>query len=152
MSTNQVLVLVAVGIAIGAALLWPLLRGKAPPPARGASAAQRPLAMAPEVDELAELEMDRAMGRISDADYQRLRAKVESGAVAPPATVEARVVAPMAAPAAAAVAPAPVAPGTADAEALVRHWRSMPRPACSRCGERPEAGARFCSNCGTSLA
>lgn len=148
MSTNQVLVLVAVGIAIGAALLWPLLRGKAPPPARGASAAPRPLAAAPEVDELAELEMDRAMGRISDADYQRLRAKVESGAVAPPATVGAPVVAPVAA----AVAPAPLAPGTADAEALVRHWRSMPRPTCSRCGERPEAGARFCSNCGASLA
>jgi len=149
-STNQVLVLIAVGVAIGAALLWPLLRGKAAPPVRGLSAASPPAA-APEVDELAELEMDRAMGRISEADFQRLRARHEAGSVAVPPPDEA----PLAAPAAVVpgpAAPAPVASGTPDAEALVRRWRDMPRPTCSRCGERPEAGARFCSNCGTSLA
>ena len=85
-----------------------------------------------------ELELDRAMGRISDDDYARWRRELEAGA-------------PDDAPTEAATAAPPPADGTTEAEALVRHWREAPRPICPTCGVRPEPAARFCSNCGASL-
>ncbi|CAG1769327.1 hypothetical protein BAC2_00235 [uncultured bacterium] len=154
MSTNQLVILVAIGVVIGAALLWPLLRGKGTPAADGSSFAPSPRQALPDVDELAELEMDRAMGRVSESDYERLRSRLESGGGAAAATPAAAVADPVPTPAVEATEARPAAaPGTTnEAEALVRRWRDLPRPACPRCGGRPEAGARFCSKCGTALA
>jgi cytochrome c-type biogenesis protein CcmI len=131
--TEQV-VAIAIGAAVAAFVLRPLLRGK------GASSrsANISTASAGGSDELAELELDREMGRVSEVDYQRWRAELERATPAPaPADQTAVVVA-----------------GTAmeRAEELVRQWRNAPRPACPNCGLRPEPGARYCSNCGAAIS
>ena len=131
MTTNELLILVVIGVVAAAFILRPLLRG------RGAGVAgprrdttvpsvARPVAS----EELAELELDRAMGRVSEADFVRWRGELE------PAP-DARQAEPV---------------GDRErAEALVRRWRESPRARCPQCGERPEPAARFCSNCGASL-
>lgn len=136
---NQQLVLIALGLVVAAFVTWPFWRGRrAPAPPR----ATPPRAKAPALsDELAELELDREMGRVSEEDYARWRAELEP--VAPPAEPAVEV---------AVVAPPVVEDVTARAEALVRRWHEAPRPTCPDCGLRPEPDARFCSNCGASLA
>jgi hypothetical protein len=141
--TNEIF-LVALAIAAAVLALLPLARkrgkGGARTPAEG-TATGRPHPTAP--DELAELELDRAMGRVSEEDFRKwkgeLEADIATGPTGPPAL-----------PAPAEVPP----PGDARerAEALVRQWRAAPRPTCPSCGQRPEPGARFCSNCGAPLA
>ena len=142
---NEQLVLVGIGLVAAAFILRPLLRG------RGAASAPvvRPAEPSPVTpassDELAELELDRAMGRVSEEDYARWRRELETQA--PPVT-------PPSPDRPATPAPAPLVmpdDATARAEALVRRFRDAPRPTCPTCGERPEAGARYCSSCGTAL-
>jgi cytochrome c-type biogenesis protein CcmI len=134
---NEQLVLIVLGVVAAAFVLWPLIRGRgpgAPPPGPAAQAPVHPTAP----DELAELELDRAMGRVSEADYERWRGELEADITA--------------------VEPAPpsAAKGTRDAtgraEDLVRQWREAPRPSCPTCGVRPQPEARFCSNCGAPLS
>lgn len=132
MTTNELLILVVIGVVAAAFILRPLLRGRgasaarAPRPGPRAAAVLRPAAS----EELAELELDRAMGRVSEADFERWRNELEPGP-------DARQAEPV--------------DDRDRAEALVRRWREAPRAKCPKCGERPEAGARFCSNCGASL-
>ena len=128
---NETAVLIVLGLVAAAFVLRPLLRG------RGATAAStapvdRPVhPTAP--DELAELELDRAMGRVSEADFEKWRGELEAD-IAP-------VAGPQHAP----------ADSNARAEALVRQWREAARPTCPNCGLRPEPAAPYCSNCGTAL-
>ena len=136
---NEQLVLIAIGLVVAVFILRPLVRGQrsaSPPGERPAMRSESPASS----EELAELELDRALGRVSEEDYVRWRGELEQ---------EAKPVDP-----AMPVTPAP-APGpddaTARAEALVRRWREAPRPSCPACGERPEPGARYCSSCGASL-
>jgi len=132
MTTNELLILVVIGVVAAAFILRPLLRGRgasaarAPRPGPRAAAVLRPAAS----EELAELELDRAMGRVSEADFERWRHELEP-------VPDARQAEPV--------------DDRDRAEALVRRWREAPRAKCPKCGERPEAGARFCSNCGASL-
>lgn len=87
---------------------------------------------------LKEIDFDRATGKLSDADYDYLKTRYtqealeaireEDGADGPPSYP------------ADSVGPSP-APG-AD---------TGPGHVCPRCGPRPEADARFCSQCGTAL-
>jgi len=132
MTTNELLVLIVIGVVAAAFILRPLLRGRgagvarAPRPVKPAPSVVRPVAS----EELAELELDRAMGRVSEADYERWRGELEPAPDAHQAE--------------------PVDDRT-RAEALVRRWREAPRAKCPSCGERPEPEARFCSNCGASL-
>jgi hypothetical protein len=125
---NQQLVLLAIGVVVAVIILRPLLRGRPRDSARPSGQASPPAAIS---DELAELELDRAMGRVSDDDYAKWREELE---------------------------PAPDLPGLprddarSSAEALVRQWRDRPKARCPNCGERPEPEARFCSNCGTAVA
>lgn len=123
---NEQLVLIAIGVVAAAFILRPLLRGR---PTRAAKTST-PTPAPASSEELNELELDRAMGRVSDEDYAKWRRELE--VAAPPAPVPADV--------------------TSRAEALVRQWREAPRPVCPDCGIRPEPEARFCSNCGASLA
>ena len=129
---NEQAVLIAIGLVVAVVVLSPLLRG-----ARGRTASA--VAVTPQAEampeELAELELDRAMGRVSEADYARFRSELEI----PPAVD-------------AGVTVEPEDDNTARAEALVRRWREAPRPTCPTCGVRPEPGARYCSTCGASLA
>jgi cytochrome c-type biogenesis protein CcmI len=127
---NEQLTLIVLGVFAAAFILRPLLRGRT----RTATTTVRTGAPAAPSDELAELELDRSMGRVSEEDYTRWRAELERQAppVLEPATPAA-------------------ASATVRAEALVRQWRDVPRPECPNCGQRPEPEARFCSNCGTPL-
>lgn len=89
---------------------------------------------------LREIEFDRATGKLSDADYQALRASYAERAI--------REMRGTAAPA------VPALPGVAAAddevEARVRAYRQARRD-CTRCGLRPEADAVYCSTCGDYL-
>lgn len=131
---NEQIVLIAIAVVAAAFILRPLLRGRASVPD-----ARRERDAAPSAsDELAELELDREMGRVSEADYVKWRGEIEA-ATPDPAVPDATVV-------------APAVDAESRAEALVRRWRDAPRPECPNCGQRPEPGAKYCSNCGTSLA
>jgi hypothetical protein len=136
---NEKVVLVAIGLVVAAFVLRPLLRGRGSPtrPA-GPDAARGGVIHPTAPDELAELELDRSMGRVSEADYERwrgeLEADIESGATGATGATGTEGAA-----------------GTVRAEALVRKWREAPRPTCPKCGLRPEPEARFCSNCGSAL-
>lgn len=141
--------------------------------AESAPAVPGPIAMA-----LEELELDRAMGKLSERDYEDLRATLlrESAAAAatrmsdalpanastsaPPPDVGAHPE-PLSAPIAARVpglapelVPSAATPSSrdldAEAEQLVRSAGAN-MVSCPDCGPRPEPGAPFCSNCGRAL-
>jgi hypothetical protein len=130
---SQELVLVVIGVIVAAFVLRPLLKGRAK--AAPAAPVRDPGPAVASADELAELELDHSMGRVSDDDYARWREQLAESGVAvsdeggDPVAADAR----------------------GRAELLVRQFRDTPRPRCATCGERPEPGARFCSSCGSAL-
>ena len=135
----------AVGLAALAVVLEPLFRGV---PARVASTDDDDPVPLDEVDSpklralvaLKEIEFDRATGKLSDEDYERLRVRYSAEAVA---AMHAEQPAPSPA--------TPAAPAAdEDAEALIRRARTA-RRVCPRHGPRPEADAVFCSECGGRL-
>jgi hypothetical protein len=75
---------------------------------------------------LKEIEFDRATGKLSDADYETLRSRYTSEALAALRTEE------------------PAAPSSPVSR--------VPSPACPSHGPRPETDAQFCSDCGRRLA
>ena len=81
---------------------------------------------------LREIEFDRATGKLSEADYAQLKEQYTRQALARMRR-----------------APTPLVEED-DLEATIRAYRTE-RPACDRCGPRPEADAIFCSNCGQYL-
>lgn len=126
---NETVIIGVLGVLAAVLILGPLLRGRS----RTSVPSKAPPVAAPGTsDELEELELDRAMGRISEADYSRWKAAL---AVAESA----------------ADPELPATDARARAEALVRQWKEKPRRRCEKCGERPEPEARFCSNCGAEL-
>lgn len=97
---------------------------------------------------LREIEFDRATGKLSDVDYEFLKARYTNIALAALRADDAD-------------APA-VGAGVIDLEALVasrrrqladaRRHATPGAPSCATCGPRPEPDARFCSSCGVALA
>lgn len=119
-------------------VLRPLLRQGLP-----ARPAVPPLPVPPAVGDapmqaLEEIEFDRATGKLSEADYQALKARYARRAAAQLATSGVDV---------------PLLPdGTVDlAELAVRQVQAH-APVCPGCGPRPETDAAFCSSCGRYLA
>jgi cytochrome c-type biogenesis protein CcmH/NrfG len=129
---SQELVLVVIGLVVAVIVFSPLMRGRTKPEAGVTVKDHGPAAAS--ADELSELELDHEMGRVSDADYERWRGEI---AVPSEPVPDARNDA--------------VTDATSRAEALVRQFRDRPPAHCPKCGDRPEADARFCSNCGTTL-
>ena len=86
---------------------------------------------------LREIEFDRATGKLSDADYESLKAKYTTEAVAAVRAEDAGV----------REGPAPAAQ---RAPAVAGSSRS-PAVACPVHGPRPESGAEFCAECGRRL-
>lgn len=87
---------------------------------------------------LEEITFDRATGKLTDADYQALRARYEAELGSPPPTATATVV------------PGDRVPDDDPAEALIRRMRGDTR-VCPSCGPRAEPDAAFCSHCGRFL-
>jgi predicted nucleic acid-binding Zn ribbon protein len=95
---------------------------------------------------LKEIEFDRATGKLSDADYDSLKARYSEEALAALEADERQ---------------AGGAVPTGDPEDLIaarlRQLRSAPTagqplpPPCPTCGPRPEPDALFCSTCGQAL-
>jgi hypothetical protein len=80
---------------------------------------------------LKEIEFDRATGKLSDTDYDQLKAKYTGEALA-------------------------AMRGDQEAGSREQPAKSAPRsllsaPACPQHGARPEPGAQFCSECGRRL-
>jgi cytochrome c-type biogenesis protein CcmI len=150
---NEVVVVAAIGVVAAVFILRPLLRGRGaavrPTAPRGSLNVAQPAGLVAS-EELAELELDRAMGRVSEEDFVKWRGEIEAGVTADDASPAAAADAEPTDSAAAPVAEPTDA--TARAEALVRRWSTVPRPSCPDCGVRPEPEARYCSNCGASLA
>ena len=123
-------------LAVGALafVLYPLFfdsRTPAPPP-RALPRTEEESA----IRALREIEFDRATGKLSDPDYEALRATYAERALR-----ELRGSAP-------AVASVPAVDD--DIEARVKAYRAA-RPECNRCGLRPEPDAIYCSTCGDFL-
>ena len=81
---------------------------------------------------LREIEFDRATGKLSDADYAQLKEQYTRQALARMRGAPAG------------------ASADDDVEATIRAYRAE-RPSCNRCGLRPEVDAIFCSSCGQYL-
>lgn len=81
---------------------------------------------------LREIEFDRATGKLSDADYDGLRAKYTAEALA-------------------ALRAGDEERGMGPAPASTRSPSPVPRLACPTHGPRPEPDAVFCSDCGRRL-
>jgi hypothetical protein len=133
---------VLLAIATLAYVMWPLFRGAGEratvPNARGA-VPRRAEDLA--VRALREIEFDRATGKLSDSDYEQLKARFTADAV--------RAI--RAAGDAAAPAHATTASPVTDTESLVRAARSGVRT-CPLCDTiAPEPGAVYCSTCGGFL-
>lgn len=86
---------------------------------------------------LKEIEFDRATGKLSDDDYNELKARYGRDALAAMDVEERQT--------------AVVADSDDPAEALIRSARKDLQ-VCPHCGPRPETGAAFCSECGRPLA
>ncbi len=137
------MVLEAVAAAlVGLAALWLVLQPligsdhKPPPPVEPLDPEETPRGAA--LATLKEIDFDRETGKLSDGDYEFLKAKYTTLALealraeshdAAADTIEAMVA------------------------ARVRSLRAagIPSATCSTCGPRPEPDAVFCSRCGQSL-
>ncbi len=117
-------------------ILWPQAEVDIPPGEEGDDPNDDLSPQAVALRALKEIEFDRAMGKLSDADYDELHAKYtqealtalrEQGGPTPGAS-----------------------PGIREPRAVAR-GQSAERPACPADGPRPEPDAVFCSTCGRRL-
>ena len=134
-------------VLVALAILWllfaPLLGASSPEPAweEPEDPDETPRGVA--LIALKDLELDRATGKLSDEDYEMLKARYAGEAIAALRTEEAR----------------PAARSAVDVEALVAGRRRVVEGveargralSCPRCGPRPEPDARCCSGCGATL-
>ena len=86
---------------------------------------------------LKEIEFDRATGKLSDGDYEELKAKYTAAALAALRTE---------------TGTGEVERGMGLASAATPPSSPVPRPPCPIHGPRPESDAQFCSECGSRLA
>ncbi|MFL5578117.1 MAG: zinc ribbon domain-containing protein [Gemmatimonadaceae bacterium] len=139
----------ALAIAALAFVLYPLIAGSAPASSAarggatpaGAPAGSPPAGGGSAIEALREIEFDRATGKLSDADYDALKATYTREALAAlRADESARAVAALAV--------------EDPAEAAVLRYRGalLALPSCEVHGPRPEPDAVYCSDCGRYLA
>jgi hypothetical protein len=134
-----------VGILLAAGAIYfvllPILRpslepaSDAPPTDEGEDPADDMSPRAVALRALKEIEFDRATGKLSDQDYDQLKAKYTTEALAAMRGDAGRATGGEVAPAV--VVPRPPSP--------------LPRPTCPEHGTRPEVDAQFCSECGRRL-
>ncbi len=121
-------------LAVGALtfVLFPLFAGAIAIPRRVVPTAREDAAFAEQeaVVALREIEFDRVTGKLSDRDYDELKARYTELAVSAMRTGETTSDDPI--------------------EAAVLAYRARIRR-CAQCGPRPEPDALYCSNCGSYL-
>ncbi len=141
-----------VGVVALCLVLQPLIRPRSSPPLpyEPLDPEETPKGIA--LAALKEIEFDRETGKLSDDDYESLKAKYtvtavealrqeQAGAVSN--DIEALIAAKVRAlRSASATTPSDTAPSPTPG----------PTPVCDTCGPRPEADAVFCSTCGRRLA
>lgn len=134
MSAAMLALLVGTVLALGALafVLYPIFADAGAGPPQPVISSE-PTDVERAVDALREVEFDRATGKLSDPDYARLKAAYTADAVLAMRSDEAS------------------GPQGDAAEALIERYRRA-EVDCPNCGERPELGAAFCSNCGQRLA
>jgi hypothetical protein len=141
-----------VGTALHQALAGFLAGDTAPPPpalsVRDRAALETEKALV--LRSLKELEFDRAMGKISEADFTEIGGRLRGKAVAIMEDLErsdARV-------AAQAVrrAAAPVPPAAPAGPAVARPPASTGAMMCPSCGSASDGDAKFCKHCGSRLS
>jgi hypothetical protein len=158
---GEALAAVVVGVLVLWLVLQPLIR---PSPAAGSAVEPvdpEETAKGIALTALKEIEFDRETGKLSEADYEFLKAKYtnaalealrvdsagESGTVSD--DVEAMVAARVRALRSASARPPSDAPPNLPLSSQVSSPASL--PACRTCGPRPEPDAVFCSSCGRRL-
>lgn len=94
------------------------------------------------LEALREIEFDQATGKLSDSDYEELKAKYTAMALAELRDQDDAAIA--------SVAREALAEGEDPVEAAVRAVQSR-RPNCRSCGPRPESDSVYCSSCGSYL-
>lgn len=99
--------------------------------------APEPIAEESAIEALREIEFDRATGKVTETDYEQLKAQYTREAVLETRRRQGTV-------------EPPAAVSDAEVEAAVQAYRQS-RLACPDCGVRPEADAVYCSNCGRHL-
>lgn len=132
---TPLLVGTALALVALAFVLFPLFadsRSARPVPARP-PASREPASSARAIADLREIEFDRATGKLSDSDYDALKAEYTRGALTAMRAEESRATV-----------------GDDEVEAAILKYRSQLR-ACAACGPRPEPDALYCSTCGRYL-
>lgn len=123
-------------LAVGALafVLFPLFAGAGIIPVLATATARQTAGSAEQeaIVALREIEFDRATGKLSDSDYDELRARYTQHALD------------------AMRGGAPAIAAADPAEAAVLAYRARLK-ACVTCGPRPEPDATYCSNCGRYL-
>ena len=149
---GEALAAILVGIVALWLVLQPLIRPRlsAPLPFEPLDPEETPKGVA--LAALKEIEFDRETGKLSDEDYELLKAKYTVAAVEA-LRGEEKVLAPndVEALIAARVHSLRSASTPSDTSA-VSPGASTTRPACDHCGPRPEPDALFCSTCGRRLS
>ena len=147
---GEVAAAVLMGVVVLGLVLQPVLRagGEKLQPAEPIDPDETPKGVA--LTALKEIEFDRETGKLSDADYEFLKAKYTAAALdalrqesekVAPDDIEAMV--------AARVRALRSAPGTTSSNTAPLPQGSC--RSCKTCGPRPEPDAIFCSSCGHQL-
>ena len=133
MSSSTLALLAGTLLAVGALayVLYPLFFDARPPRRRTTVAADSAESA---IVALREIEFDRATGKLSEPDYNELKAQYSSRALDELRAAEGGV----------------PKPDVDPVEARVRAYRQA-RKECKTCGLRPEPDAVYCSTCGTYL-
>jgi hypothetical protein len=140
-------------------ILWPQAELDIPPGDEGDDPNDDLSPQAVALRALKEIEFDRAMGKLSDADYDELHAKYQGEALAALRGVEEPRLTPGASPGIAKPAPRAVCPtdgprpepDAAFCSACGRRLGTAPGY-CARCGSALETDARYCNRCGSRVA
>lgn len=133
MSSSAIALLAGTLLAVGALafVLYPLFFEPRPVRRRPASADDSTESA---IVALREIEFDRATGKLSESDYNELKATYAARALAELRSADAST----------------PQPELDPVEARVRAYRQARRE-CGACGLRPEPDAVYCSTCGTYL-
>jgi len=130
----NIIPLILVAVLAAGFTLWPLLTsvgGRVRRSRQDTAVGRLELRKATLLDNIADLDFEHAMGKLSDEDHRGLRATLEAQAIAVLEQIEV-------------LRQAGVIETEAEADVKVQRF-------CHQCGEGLPQGARFCPACGASL-